>query len=136
MMSIDAFQTLQIFAALLTPCVERDEFVGSVKADEELLCGGDGWASICVPAAMASVVEDDIAGVAAALVAVDFPDQVFCDLVGGRFLPVGGHGVPRDGDEAELAGEFQHIRAASPKGGTEVDDGLADNVGKDVAGAS
>ena len=135
MMSIDAFQTLQIFAALLTPCVERDEFVGSVIADEELFCGSDGWASICVPAAMASVVEDDIAGVAAALVAVDFPDQVFCDLVGGGFAPVHGHGVPCDGDEAELAGELDYVGAARAEGRSEVAHRFAGDVGENVAGA-
>ena len=53
---------------------------------KKLCGGGDGRAAIGVLATMTAVVEDDVAGVAAALVAVDFLDQTPRDPVGGGFL--------------------------------------------------
>ena len=84
---------------------------------------------------MAAVVQDDVGGVTAALVAVDFSDQVLRDRIGGGFLPVGGHGVPGDGNEAELAGEFEHVGAARAEGRAEISNGFSGDVGEDVAGA-
>ncbi len=60
--------------------------MGAVIALEELGGGGDGWAAIGVLATMAAVVKDDVGGPPAALVAVDFADEVLGDLVGGGFL--------------------------------------------------
>jgi len=104
-------------------------------AGEELGGGGDGWATIGVEAAMAAVVKDDVAGVAATLVDVDFPYQVLRDFVGGGLLPIRRHGVPGDGDETELTREFEHVGAARTKGRAEVNDRFADDIGEDVAGA-
>jgi len=82
---------------------------------------------------MAAVVQDDVAGPAAALVAVDFPDQTLRDLVGRGLAPVGGHGVPRNRDKAELARESQYIGTASTEGRAKIADGLAGDLRENVA---
>lgn len=104
-------------------------------AVEQLSSCGDGWSAVGVEAAMAAVVEDDVAGVAAALIAFDFLEQVLRDLVGGGFAPVGGHGVPRNRAQSELAGKFEYVGAARSKGRPEVGDRFAGDAGEGVAGA-
>ncbi len=121
--------------ALKWPCIERDEFVRAGVACEKLFGGGNRGAAICIQAAMTAVVEHDVAGAAAALVAIDLLEQILGNPVCGEFAPVCGHRIPRDGNEAELAGEFKHIGATSTKRRTEVADGLARDCRENVAGA-
>ena len=84
---------------------------------------------------MIAVVQDDVARVSAPLISVNLAHQFGCDDIGGGLFPVAGHGVPCDGDEAELPREFQHVRTASAEGRAEEAGGLACELGKDVVGA-
>ena len=84
---------------------------------------------------MAAVVENDVAGVAAAVIAVDLPEQALRDLVGGGFLPILRHRIPRDRDQSELASKLQNIRPPRAKGRAEVADRFAGDFGEQIVGA-
>lgn len=109
--------------------------MGGRVAGEDLRGGVDGWAAVGAEAAMAAVVEHDVGGEAAAGVAFDFLKQLRCDVICGGIDPVTGHGIPRDGSEADGARDAQDGGAARTEGRTEETNGLADDLGESVAGA-
>ena len=84
---------------------------------------------------MAAVVENDVAGVTAALIAVDFPDQVLRNLVGGRFLPILRHCIPRNRDQSELASKFQNIGPPRSERRAEVANRFARDLREQIVGA-
>src|ERR1039458_1254112 len=96
--------------------------VGGLVAGDELCGGGDGGGAVGGGIGVAAVVEDDVGGLAVAIVAVDFALQLVGDGVGGGIFPVGGHGVPEDGREAEAAGDAEGCGAACSVGRTEEED--------------
>ena len=62
--------------AVLAPRVDCDEGMRAVVALEKLGGGGYGWTAICALTATASIVENDVGCISAALVGFDFSDQV------------------------------------------------------------
>ena len=96
--------------------------MGVLVAGDELGGGGYGGGAVGGGVRVAAVVEDDVGGQAVAVEAVDFADEVAGDGVGGGVFPVGGHGVPEDGNQAEAAGDAQHLGAARAEGRTKVAD--------------
>ena len=128
--------TLQIQAVkALGPGVEGDELVGGLVAGDELGGGGDGGGAVGGGVGVAAVVEDDDGGQALAVEAVDYVLQFEGDGVGGVFIPVGGHGVPEDGGQAEAAGDAQGLGAAGTIGRTKEDDGQAGDFFQSLGGA-
>ena len=118
--------------AALAPCVECDEGVGAVVALQKLISRSDRRTAICAKAAVIAIVQNNVAGIAAALVAVDLVHQACRDLVWGGLAPVAGHRVPGDGNEAKLPRKLENIRAASTEWRAEEEDGLSNDLGEDV----
>lgn len=118
------------------PGVEGDESVVGFVALEELSGSGDGWTAIGADPAMAAVVEDDVTGVAAALIAIDLAHEGGCNLVGGGFFPVIGHRIPRDGDQSELPSQLEGVWSACAEGRTKVADRLAGDLREQIVCSS
>jgi hypothetical protein len=128
--------TIQIQAiTALGPGVEGEELVGGLVVGDELGGGGNGGGAIGRGDGVAAVVEDDVGGQTAAVEAVDFVLQAEGDGDGGGIFPVGGHGVPEDGCEAETAGDAQGCGTAGAEGRTEEADGRAGDFGESFVGA-
>ncbi len=116
----------------LPPIVERDEAVGvAVAADEVCRCG-DAGAAIGAEGAVAAVVEDDVGGEAALLIADDERGEAQGDAQGRGLAPVVGDGIPEDRFHAEFACGAQHAGTARAEGRTEVADGLAGDLREGV----
>ena len=93
---------------------------------QELVGGFDGGGAGGTKVEAAAVVEDDVGGLAAALVAGDALGDASgygCSVDG---LPVAGDDVPLDGDEAQFAGGAEDVGAAGSVGWAEVVDGDAE----------
>src|ERR1035438_2594000 len=109
--------------------------MGGLVAGDELGGGGDGGGAVGGGGGVAAVVEDDIGSLPEAVEAVNFIDEAAGDGVGGGIFPVGGHGVPENGDQAKAAGDAQRLRAAGSEGRTKETDRRAGDLGQSIAGA-
>jgi len=81
---------------------------------------------------MIAIVEDDVAGVASPLISIDLVHQICRNFVGGRLAPIGGHRIPGDWNQAELACELKNIWTSRTKWRAEVAHRLADNIRESV----
>ena len=117
------------------PGVEGDEAVGGGEAGEELFCAGDRGGAIDVEGVLAAVVEDNVAGDAAGVIALDERGQSRGDVIDVGGLPVGCHCVPGDRGEAEGSGGAQRVGSARAEGGSKEANRLAEDGFELVLGA-
>lgn len=89
--------------------------------------GGDGGGAVDFEGVLAAVVEDDVRGYTSLLVALDEVGEAWGDLIDAGGLPVGGHGVPEDGREAEGACAAEGERSARAEGWTKEADRFAED---------
>src|ERR1017187_4677654 len=109
--------------------------MGGLVAGDELGGGGDGGSTVGGVGGVAAVVEDDVGSLPEAVEAVYFFGEAAGDGVGGGIFPVGGHGVPEDGNQAEAACDAERGGTAGSEGRTKVVRGRAGNLGQSIAGA-
>ena len=95
---------------------------------QELAGGFDGGDAGGTKIEVAAVVEDDVGGLAAALVAGDALGDAsgYGGSVDG--LPVAGDDVPLHGDKAQFAGGAEDVGAAGSVGRAEIMDGGSEGV--------
>ena len=122
--------------SLLLPRVKSDEGVGGTVALEKLGGGRNRRPAVGAQTAMIAVVKDDVAGVAAALIAVYLVHQACCDFVGGGLAPVRSRGVPCNRNQIELLRKFEYVWTPRPKRRAEETHRLAGDLGEDVIGPS
>ena len=130
------FDSAEFPLQIRLPGVDSDKAAGGLVVRGQDGGGRKRGRAVGATVQMAAVVEDDVCGAAPTREAVDFFCEATGDAPGGRLAPVGRHGVPEDGKQAQFPGGLQDGGAAGAKGRTKVADRPAGDLLKAFTGVA